>query len=303
MSAAKQDVTVGFIGLGSIGLPMARRIAAAGWRVTGFDIRPVAVDSGIVMASSPAEVGNQSDIVLSCLTSAEVHREAILGTHGVASGSRVRHYVHLGTSGVQLVRDLAAALQGRGIAMLDAPISGGTPRARDGTLTAMASGARATFDLARPIMAAYANKIVFLSEQVGAGQLMKIVNNAMSLTNLAIAAEAFVLGAKAGLDAEAMVDIVNASSGHNSATLSKVPNFVLTRSFDFGGAMEIGIKDLKAYLAESETLSVPTELGRCVLGMFERAAAAGSMKDDVTRLFCHLETLAGTTFGGTRDPK
>lgn len=295
----EREVIVGFVGLGSIGLPMAQRIAATGLPVVGYDVRPIAMPDAarnIVMASSPADVANQADIVLACLTSADIHRDAILGPRGIARGKRVRDYVHLGTSGVPLVRELAEELRTLDIAMLDAPISGGTPRARDGTLTVMASGARETFERAKPIMSAYATKISFLSEEVGAGQLMKIVNNAMSLTNLAIAAEAFILGAKAGLDPFEMVDIVNASSGHNSATMSKVPNFVLNRRFDFGGAMEIGIKDLKAYMHEGESLGAPTDLGKCVLEMFERAAAAGSEKDDVTRIFCYLEHIAGTTF-------
>ncbi len=302
MSDALPDrgMSIGFVGLGSIGLPIAQRIANAGWNVVGYDIRRVAAGERLAVASSPKDVGDRAELVLSCLTSAEIHREALFGPQGIARGRRVRTYVHLGTSGVPFVRELAEGLQASGIAMLDAPISGGVPRARAGTLTVMASGPGSAFRLAQPVMATYASKISHLSEAVGAGQLMKIVNNAMSLTNLAIAAEAFVLGAKAGLDAEEMVEIVNASSGHNSATMSKVPAFVLTRTFDFGGAMEIGIKDLKVYLQEGKNLGVSTDLGECVLGMFERAAAAGSDRDDVTRLFCHLEALAGTTFGSAK---
>src|SRR5262249_19136814 len=137
---ARQNVIVGFVGLGSIGLPMAQCIVAAGWRVVGCDIRTINDESGIAFVSSAAEVRNQPDIACSCLTSEEVHRDAILGPQGVARGSRVRDYVHLGTNGVPLVRQLAAELQIRNIMMLDAPISGGTPRAREGRLTVMASG-------------------------------------------------------------------------------------------------------------------------------------------------------------------
>ena len=216
--------SVGFLGLGAIGAPIAERLLRQRGALAVFDVRPQALApfaGRADIARSPAEVADRADIVFACITSADDYRQAVLGRDGILRGERMRTYVHLGTSGAALVRGFAEELAARGIATLDAPMTGSPPRARTGSLTAMVAGARPGFDLVEPLMRAYASKIVYLGDRIGAAQVMKTVNNAISLANFAIASEAMIVGAKAGIAPEAMLEVLNAGSGQNSATLTK----------------------------------------------------------------------------------
>jgi len=295
--------TLAVIGLGAIGRPMAERIATAGLPLVVCDARPAAVaglPQAVGVAASAAEAANRADIVLACLPSIESHRQALLGPEGAIHGARFRIYVHTGTTGSALVNELAAALGGRGITTLDAPMTGGVPRARAGTLTVMASGPQAAFAAAEPFLKAYASTIVYLGERLSAAQVMKLINNMLSAANLAIAAEALVLGAKAGLDPEQMIAVLNAGTGQNSATLTKIPDHVLTRGFDYGGGMYITEKDLGAFAEEATALAVPTPLGDAVRRVYHEAAAAGAKTDDITTVIRQFERAAGVTLPKTR---
>jgi len=170
------------------------------------------------IAATPAELADNADVVFACLTTADSYREVLLGPDGVIRGGRAKTYVHVGTNEVAVLQELAAALAGRGIATLDAPMTGGVPRAINGTLTVMASGPRDVFERTEPFFKLYANKIVYLSDRVGAAQVMKFVNNILSASNLALACEAMVLGRKSGLDPAAMLEVLNNGSGQNTAT-------------------------------------------------------------------------------------
>lgn len=295
--------TIAVIGLGAIGRPMAERIAAAGLPLVVCDTRPAAVaglPDAVVRAASPEDAASRADIVLACLPSIESHRQALLGPGGAIHGSRVRIYVHTGTTGSALVNELATAFGERGVATLDGPMTGGVPRARAGTLTVMASGPREAFLAAEPFLKAYASTIVYLGERLGAAQVMKLINNMLSAANLAIASEALVLGAKAGLDPEQMIAVLNAGTGQNSATLTKIPDHVLTRRFDYGGGMYITEKDLTAFAEEAAAFDVPTPLGDAVRRVYREAAGAGAKTDDITTVIRHFERAAGVTLPKTR---
>ena len=258
---------VGFIGLGSIGAPMAERIVQAGHRVHVYDIRADAMAAfrgRAELAASPRAVADQADIVLGCLASSDSFRDAVLGGDGIVAGRRARQYVHLGTNGAEVVQELAAGLKKAGIDTLDAPMTGGRVRAQQGKLTVMASGAKPLFDAAEPILRCYSDKVVYLGASVGAAQVMKSVNNMLSLTNLVAACEALVVGAKAGLDPEAMLDVINHGSGQNTATSNKVPRHVLTRSFDFGGSLSVVMKDIGVFIEHAKSHGIPTPVGDLV---------------------------------------
>lgn len=293
--------TIAIVGLGAIGRPMAERIAAAGLPLVVCDVRPEAVaglPQAVTIAASPEDAANRADIVLACLPSIDSHRRALTGPGGAIHGTRMRTYIHTGTTGSALVNELAAVFAARGVATLDAPMTGGVPRARAGTLTVMASGPQAAFAAAEPFLKPYASTIVYLGERLGAAQVMKLINNMLSAANLAIASEALVLGAKAGLDPEQMIAVLNAGTGQNSATLTKIPDHVLTRGFDYGGAMYITDKDLSAFAEEAAALSVPTPLGDAVRRLYHEAAEAKS--DDITTVIRHFERLAGVILPKTR---
>lgn len=293
--------TIAIIGLGAIGRPMAERIAAAGLPLVVCDVREAAVaglPEAVARTASPEDAANRADIVLACLPSIDSHRKALLAPGGAIHGSRARVYIHTGTTGSALVTELATAFGERGVATLDAPMTGGVPRARAGTLTVMASGPQAAFAAAEPFLKAYASTIVYLGERLGAAQVMKLINNQLSAANLAIASEAMVLGAKAGLDPEQMIAVLNAGTGQNSATLTKIPDHVLTRGFDYGGAMYITDKDLGAFAEEAAALAVPIPLGDAVRRVYRDAAEAKT--DDITTVARYFERLAGVTLPKTR---
>ena len=294
---------LGFIGLGAMGLPMATRLVERNHAVTVLDLNasttaPLAA-RGATVARTPVDVAQNAEIVFTCLPTLDSVRAVALGADGVIHG-KAKIYVNLSTIGSGLSREIATALAARGIATLDAPITGGAPKARDGTLTVMVAGERAAFDQVETVFGAFANNVVYLGAQPGIAQTMKLINNIMSAANLAIAAEAMVMGAKAGLDPEAMLKVLNTGSGQNSATLTKIPNHVLTRTFDYGGALYIIQKDLEAWRQEAEALAVPSWVGSAVRQLYLHTLAAGSPKDDMTTVVRLIEGWAGAELPKTR---
>jgi 3-hydroxyisobutyrate dehydrogenase-like beta-hydroxyacid dehydrogenase len=289
---------VGFLGLGAIGSPMAERLAGSGANVVVYNrttAKTTRFRDRAAIAATPAEVADKADIIFACLTTADSYREVVLGPDGVIRGGRAKIYVHVGTNEVALLKELATALSGRGIATLDAPMTGGVPRALDGTLTVMASGPREVFERAEPLLQSYATKIIYLSDRVGAAQVMKFVNNVLSASNLALACEAMVLGRKAGLDPVAMLEVLNNGSGQNSATLTKIPAQVLTRKFSHGGGLGSMIKDLTAFSGEAALHGMTVPLAEAIISSFQTAAAAEGEKADITRIICPMERAAGVT--------
>lgn len=290
---------IGFLGLGAIGQPIAARLSGGNHKLIVYDVRVEALESfrGIAEAAeSPQAVGDQARIVFGCLASEGAHRDALLGPRGLILGTRVRIYVNLGTIGSRPVRELAQALEARQIVTIDAPITGGVGRARDGTLTTIAAGSRKAFDEVAPLMQRYASKIVRLEAGIGSAQVMKIVNNAVSLANLAAACEALIVGAKAGLDPVTMLDVLNSGSGQNSATLMKIPRDVLTGNFNFGGSLAIVMKDYKAFFEEARALGIDPSIAQAVLKTYAAAVDLASESGDVTEVIRPMEIAAGVEF-------
>jgi 3-hydroxyisobutyrate dehydrogenase-like beta-hydroxyacid dehydrogenase len=289
---------VGFIGLGAIGRPIAEHVVAQGDAVV-FDVREEALApfhgrAGIAL--SPADVAARSDVVIGCLSTLQAYRSAIMESQGIFGG-RAKIYLHIGTTGSGVAHELEAALATHGIAMVDAPVTGGVPRAKEGTLTTMVSGPRTAVDQVMPILRSYSSRVVHIGDRVGAAQTMKVINNMLSAANLAIAAEGLVMGVKAGLDPDTMLEVINAGTGQNSATLTKLPNHVLTRGFDYGGSMAITIKDLAAFMHEAAALSFHTPLGAIVQQAYQ--AADGSVPgQDMTEVIQPMEQRAGVVVRG-----
>lgn len=287
-------MTIGFIGLGAIGGPIAGRLAAHTDAVV-YDIRAeatAAFQGKAAVGLSPADVAARSDVVFGCLSTLSAYREAIVESQGIFGG-RAKVYVHLGTTGGALARELEAALAVHGIVTIDAPITGGVARAKDGTLTSMVSGPRAVVDRIMPALQSYSGKVVWVGEKVGAAQTMKVVNNMMSAANLAVAAECLVLGVKAGLDPDTMLEVVNAGSGQSNATLTKLPDHILTGGFDFGGSLAITLKDLQAFLDEASGFGIDSPIGTLVRRAYARAGADGVDGLDMTTVIRPMEQDAG----------
>jgi len=288
---------IGFVGLGAMGAPMVRRLLQAGFAVTVSDLNAAALAaaaaSGARTAHTPAELADECDVVMVSLPTPDVVRRVALGPDGLHAGGRAKVYVDLSTTGARVAREVAAGLAPRGIAALDAPVSGGPPGAEAGTLSIMVSGDPAAFQTVRPVLAAMGTNTRLVGTEVGQGQLLKLVNNLMLAANYAVACECLVMGAKAGLDPSVMVDVVNKSSGRSFASEHFVPRPVLQREFAFGFRMELMSKDVRLALEEAEALGTPMFTCVAARHLYNCAIGHGQPDDDVTRLMELLEHWGG----------
>src|SRR5918998_3315942 len=282
------DVTrIGFLGLGQMGAPMAERLFGPDVELHVFDPRPEAVAPfvarGAEAHASPREVADAASIVLACLPSGEVSEAAALGPDGVAHGKAIRVYAEMSTIGRPAVERIAAGLAARGIALVDTPITGGPPGARAGTLALMVAGAAEPVATLRPVLERIGKHLFLLGERPGRGQVMKLVNNLLIAANMVSAFEALSLGAKAGLDPDTMVEVVNAGTGRSFVTSDMMPAAASPR-FGLGAALSVGDKDVALGLEEARALGVPMRGVAQAARVWRFAATQGMAKDDISEL-------------------
>ena len=286
----------GFIGLGRMGGAMARRLIAAGHRVIAFDVSTTACDAlaaeGASIVSSARGVADAAAVVFLSLPNPEVVVETVLGAQGAIAGDRLEVCVDLSTSGPETAIKLAAGLAARNIVSLEAPVSGGVKGAREGTLSLMISGPQSAWQRVRPLLEIFGRPF-FMGETAGAGQTMKLVNNLLGACAIAITAEGMTIGAKAGLDPSRMIEVLNVSSGRSSATLDKWPRAVLPRTFDFGFAAGLCLKDVRLCLAAAQALGVPLGVGTAVSELLERTVLTLGADSDFTAMTKIVESDAG----------
>ncbi|WP_319457537.1 MULTISPECIES: NAD(P)-dependent oxidoreductase [unclassified Mycobacterium] len=288
---------IGFVGLGNIGAPIATRLVGAGHRVVVFDVASAAVDElvhrGASAAASVRELAGQVDTVMASLPTPRVSMDVAAE---VAQGGRARRFVDLSTVGSQAAQHNHALLAERNIAALDSPVSGGVRGAEAGTLAVMVSGPRAEFDTLAPAFDAI-GRAIFVSELPGAAQTMKLINNLMAATVLAATAEVMVMGVKAGLDAQVMIDVLNAGSGATDASRTKFPKAVLPRTFDYGFATGLMTKDVRLFLEEADSLGLSVELARAVADVWETTLREEGPESDFTSVVKPMESSAGVIVG------
>jgi 3-hydroxyisobutyrate dehydrogenase-like beta-hydroxyacid dehydrogenase len=288
--------SLGFIGLGMMGRPMATRLLEAGHALVVYDTNPVAVQSlaakGAVAAGSAAEVANGVSIVFASLPTPDAVRSVAIGSEGASSGSAIRVFVDLSTTGPRVSREVAEALAKRGVELVDAPFSGGPHGAAAGTLAVMAAAPQAIFREVEALLKIF-GKVFHVGEAAGLAQTMKLVNNLMSVAAIAITSEAMVTGVKAGLDPSLMIDIFNVSSGRNSSTEDKFPRAVLTGKFDFGFPTGLSMKDIGLCLREAESMGVPTPVGSAVYQMLAVTSSMFGPDSDFTSICRTVEQWGG----------
>lgn len=286
----------GFIGIGAMGRPIATNIVNAGHDLVVCDPDTVATDilaqRGAAVAQTAKETASMTDVVIACLPNLTTAKEVVVGTDGVLAGDRAKAFVNFGTFGSPYSVEIAEVISKAGRVFLDAPISGGPPGASAGTLGIMCSGDKETFDALEPIFAVIAGKATYLGDKPGAAQTMKLANNIISFGNLAVALEAMTMGAKAGLDPQQMLDVINSSSGRNTATEVKIPNHVLNRSFDYGAALHIIEKDLELWRQEAELFDSPMWLGSNIRTLYRQCMTELGRDADITELTRTLEKMA-----------
>lgn len=291
---------VGFIGLGAMGMPMARRLAQAGHRLAVHDrdaARMRALEAlGAESFDSPAALAGTASIVFTCLPDPDTVANVVLGPEGIGQGRAAQIVVDLSTTGPRMAAELGHKLAERDIGYLDVPVSGGRRGAQAGTLMLMVSGAPAHHERVAPLLHCLGTS-KYCGPQPGLAQLLKVINNMMSVAALAVTSEAFALGVKAGLDAVLMLDVINGSSGRNSATEDKFPNAVLPRTFDFGFPVRLSIKDIGLCLSEADALGVPMPIGNTVRQLLFMTRAEFGADADFTHIASLYERWAGVHIG------
>lgn len=294
------DKHIGFIGLGKMGVPMASRLIDAGYTLTVHDVRREGVDAlvakGARAAASPAAVGDAAATVLLSLPDPATVRAVALGADGVAAGTAVRTVLDLSTTGATAAREIAAALAAKGIAAVDAPVSGGVAGALKGTLAVMVACPHALFTALEPMLS-HIGRVFFIGEHAGMGQTMKLANNLLSATAMAATSEAVAFGVKAGLDPAIMVEVINAGSGRNTASQDKFPKSVLPRTFDFGFTTGMMYKDVRLCLEEAGAAQVPMPVGAAVHALWRRAFEEIGGDSDFTTIAQLVERAAGVRIG------
>jgi 3-hydroxyisobutyrate dehydrogenase-like beta-hydroxyacid dehydrogenase len=293
--------SLGFIGTGRMGGPMAGRLLDAGHALTVFDtsvetVRPL-IARGATGVGSAAEVASAAEIVLISLPTPDVVHQVALGERGVGEGSRAKILIDLSTTGPGVATRVAKGLAERGIQTVDAPVSGGVTGAREGTLTVMISCSKAVLETVEPIAKTF-GRTFYVGEKPGLAQVVKLGNNMLAAAALVASSEALALGVKAGVDPRVMIEIVNASSGRNSATQDKFPRAILPGTFDFGFATALSHKDVGLCVDEAAALGVPMMLGGVVRQMLAITSARFGAESDFTSIARVVEEWAGVAIRG-----
>jgi 3-hydroxyisobutyrate dehydrogenase-like beta-hydroxyacid dehydrogenase len=298
-------MAVGFIGLGNMGFPMARHLIQGDRDVIAFDTRGAALDRIVALgaraASSAKDVADRAETVMASLPSPAASMEVATGAAGVIEGSRIKRYVDLSTVGRQTAVRIHDLLAERNIVAIDSPVSGGVRGAENGSLAVMVSGPRSEFEVVRTTLEAIGRPL-YIGERPGSAQTMKLANNILAANVLAATAEVIVMGVKSGLDAGVMIDVLNAGSGATSASRDKFPRAILPRTFDYGFATGLMVKDVRLYLDEAKALGVPTYVAETIAALWETAARDQGPDSDFTTVIKPIENAAGVTVGEAGAP-
>ena len=276
---------VGFVGLGNMGMPMARRLAAAGYRIRGFDASAEVMHSlagADGFSAAPGLTALGTGVVLLSLPDSDVVERVLLGEGRPAGGllgsmPAGGMVIDMSSSDPARTRALAARAASSDVTLIDAPVSGGVAGARSGSLTVMVGGPAAAFDAARPMLAAIGSRVVHAGD-VGAGHAVKALNNLMSAAHLIVSSEALIAGRRFGLDPAVMLEIINGSSGRSGSTENKWPNYVLTGKYDAGFGIRLMVKDMKLAVGIEHATGTPSAVSEAAVAAWE--AALGELPGD-----------------------
>jgi 3-hydroxyisobutyrate dehydrogenase-like beta-hydroxyacid dehydrogenase len=293
--------TVGFVGLGAMGGPMALNLVKHGFSLVVHDVDPAKAElwrtRGATVADSAAAVAAAVDRTI-CMVETTAQAEAVIaGEQGIIRTARPGHVVAcMSTIDPFAVRRLAEPLAARRVGLLDAPVSGGTERAASGELSIIVGGAPETVAACQDLFRAMGSH-VFHVGGLGQGLAMKLVNNMLVQVNTVAVAEALVLGVKAGLDPQLIYDVVRVSTGTSFAFETRVPR-ILKRDFSPGGTVDISFKDQELETAFAKQLGVPVLLANVTQQVYQMARAAGFNKEDGSAVVKVLERLAAVRVAG-----
>lgn len=287
----------GLVGLGAMGAAMLERARKAGLDVCVFDVDTAAVDRAVSLGAtalaSPRAVADVAEVVFSTLPTPAIVEQVALGEEGVIHGHAVRHYVDMSTIGPTMIGKVADALGAKGIATLDAPVSGGPIGVTNGTLAVMTAGPKATCEKAKPFFDSFARAIVTIGDQPGQAQTVKLANNILTATNMIAVGEAMAFAEKGGIDPRLLFQVINAGSGRSWVSEVAYPNFVVPRTYNQSFRTELMHKDVLLCLEEASRAGVPMWLGSSVRQVWEFMMTQGLGKEDCSRISAVIEAWAG----------
>jgi 3-hydroxyisobutyrate dehydrogenase-like beta-hydroxyacid dehydrogenase len=295
-------VKVGFIGIGNMGGPMCRNIIKnTNHEVVVFDLDPAAVqrctDLGASSGSSVADVARSCDVVITSLPIPRIVEEVALGPNGITENAKPGTvYIDLSTNAPATARRLAEGARAKGIGMLEAPVSGGVARATDGTIVIMVGGDDATFEQQLPLLKSFSGEVIHVGD-VGFGSVAKLINNMLAFCNSAAAAEALMMGKRAGIDMKKLDAVIRNASGdstgyRNMATKALAGNFAATF------ALDLAHKDLRLAMELADEVGVPGLIAPQVLNLMRMARGMGLGAMDSTSIMRVYETTIGTEVRG-----
>ena len=287
---------IGFIGLGIMGKPMAKNLLKAGHELVVYDIlaAPVAelVKAGAKAGLSPKDVAVKSDMVITMLPNSPEVKEVVLGKDGVIEGSRPgTMVVDMSSIAPLATKEVAAALAEKGVEMLDAPVSGGEPKAIDGTLAIMVGGKAEVFEKVKPVLLKMGTSAVLCGE-IGSGNVTKLANQIIVALNIAAMSEALVLAAKAGVDPGRVFAAIRGGLAGSTVLDAKAP-MVCKGNYKPGFRMELHIKDLQNALDTAHAIGVPVPLTGTVMEIMQALRVDGKQKDDHCGVIQFYEKLSG----------
>ena len=287
---------IGFIGLGIMGKPMAKNLLKAGYKLVVYDInkQPVRelVEAGAEEGFSPKDVAERVDVVITMLPNSPHVKEVILGKNGVLEGARPGSIIVDMSSIAPLVsKEVAAKAKEKGVEMLDAPVSGGEPKAIDGTLSIMVGGSEEVFNKVKDILLCMGSSAVLVGD-IGSGNITKLANQIIVALNIAAMSEALVLAKKAGVDPEKVYQAIRGGLAGSTVLDAKAP-MVMQRNFKPGFRIELHIKDLMNALDTAHEIGVPTLLTSQVMEILQVLKAEGKEKEDHCGIIQFYEKLAG----------
>ena len=286
---------IGFIGLGIMGKPMSKNLLKAGYELVVLDRNQSAVDEivalGAKSAATPKEVAQQVEAIITMLPNSPHVKEVVLGENGVIEGAKEGLVVIDMSSIAPLVsREIYEALKEKGVKMIDAPVSGGEPKAIDGTMSVMVGGDKEVFDACYDVMDAMAGSVVSTGE-IGAGNITKLANQTIVALNIAAMSEAYILATKAGVDPELVYQAIRGGLA-GSTVLDAKSNMVMDRNFKPGFRIDLHIKDLGNVLDTAHGVGAPLPLTAAVMEMMQAIKLDGCGTEDHSSLVKYYEKLA-----------
>ena len=288
---------IGFIGVGSMGCPIAARMVERGLKILAYDRDPEALAkaeaAGVGTAGSVVEVVDQCEIVFACLPTVDVCKAVALGPGGVADGKTVRIYIETSTMGMAAAADIADGLTAKDITLIDAPVVGAVMALERGTLGVLAAGPEAAFEKVRFALDSFAGRLFYLGARAGMGQVGKVMSNAVSYAALVATCEALALGMKGGIDLETALAIINQGSGANFFSQIVAPNYIAKGRFSGTGPIETGVKDVSLFLDLARDLEVKALVAEAILNIQKIVTESGPAGRDTMTYIHYFTDLVG----------